>query len=107
MGGRREKGPTKRKLPVTREDIGHVYNMLDRPNPDSVTLRCAISAEWFFMLRMGVYLDLGPKRSADKELRHPLMMCEIEPPLGGRRAERSGGANEISIYIYPDRKPIG
>ena len=43
-GERREKSPPNRKLPVTTEDLNHIYNMAD---PDSVTLRCTIIIAWF------------------------------------------------------------
>ena len=98
-GARRAKGPAKRKLPVTTEDLNHIYNMADWANPDSVTVRCAIAIAWFFMLGMSEYIDGGGRASGDKT-RHPLTTDEIEPLRGGLRAEWSEGVNEISIYIY-------
>ena len=97
-GARREKGPAERKLPVTTEDLNHIYDVIDWPNPDSVTLWCTISIAWFFMLRMSEYLDRGAKTAGDNT-RRPLTTDEIEPLRDGRRAVWSAGVNEISIYI--------
>ena len=56
-GARRGKGPTKRKMPVAAGDLNKIYDAADWQNPDSVTLRRAISIAWFSMLRMGGYLE--------------------------------------------------
>ena len=98
-GARREKGPAKRKRPVTPEDINQVYSATDWNNPDSVTLWCSISIAWFFMLRMSEYVDKGPADRYGKYGRHPLRMNEIEPLSGGKRTLWSSEVDEISIYI--------
>ena len=58
MRGARAKWPAKRKLLVTTEDLDVIYNPVDWPSSDSVTLWCAISLAWFCMLRMGGVLRL-------------------------------------------------
>ena len=98
-GARREKGPAKRKLPVTTEDLNQVYMSTNWSNPDSVTLWCTISIAWFFMLRMSEYVDKGPADRYGKYGRHPLRMGEIEPLVKGKRTAWSGEVDEISIYI--------
>ena len=98
-GARREKGPAKRKLPVTTEDLNHVYNMTNWDNPDSVTLWCTVSIAWFFMLRMSEYLEKGPSDKYGRLGRRPLLMHEIEPLCGGKRVDWSGDVDEISIFI--------
>ena len=58
-GARRGKGPRKRKLHVTAEDLNCIYNKIDWGCPDSVTIWCTIAIAWFFMLRMGEYIEKG------------------------------------------------
>ena len=100
-GARREKGPTKRKLPVTADDSNCIYKKVNWDYPDSVTVWCTISIAWFFMLRMGGYLEKAPQehQSEDKATRHPLRMDEIEPMVNGRRGDWSDDIDEIAIYI--------
>ena len=107
-GARREKGPTERKLPVTAEDLNRIYNKVEWGNPDSVTLWCSLSLAWFFMLRMGEYLEKRPTEELNEDIdtRHPLQMDEIEP----YPAEE--GLNGLRMltklpYIYLDPKQIG
>ena len=100
-GARREKGPCKRKLPVTAGDLNCIYQKTNWDCPDSVTVWCAISLAWFFMLRMGGYLEKAPKEQKAQEYlrRHPLQMNEIEPLVNGKKADWSQDVGEISIYI--------
>ena len=87
-------------MPVAAEDLTQIYDATDWQNPDSVTLRCAISIAWFPMLRMGEYLEKNTRTEVGEvNLRHPLLMDEIEPMVNGTTAERSGKVGEISIYI--------
>lgn len=80
LGGRREKGPTKRKMPVTADDMEKIYDFADWGNPDSVTLWCTASIAWFFTLRRG-YMEIVPKSDEDGDvnLRHPCLTDDIEP----------------------------
>ena len=100
-GARREKGPTNRKMPVTIEDLNCIHSSVDWDNPDSVTLWCTIIIAWFFMLRMSEYLETGNQKSQcdEKRQRHPLLMSDIEPLIGGKKCEWSERVEEISIHI--------
>lgn len=42
-----EKGPTKRKPPVTAEDLDGIYNTIDRGDPDAVTMWRSVDLAWF------------------------------------------------------------
>ena len=44
---------------------------------------------------------MGPKKGTlgENDIRHPPMADEIEPMVGGRRAEWSGNVNDISTFI--------
>ena len=71
---RREKGPRRRKLPVTVEDLSRIYNKVDWDNPDSVTIWRTVSIAWFFTLRMWKYLEKTTHMDANVDYiaRHPL-----------------------------------
>ena len=100
-GARREKGPCERKLPVTVEDLNRIYDKVDWASPDSVTIWCTISIAWFFMLRMGGYLEKRTRDDQNNEYdaRHPLQTDVIEPTINGMRSYWSDDVDEIAIYI--------
>ena len=46
-GARRANGPTKRKFPVTTEDLNVIYKSIDWAHSGPATPCCAISMAWF------------------------------------------------------------
>ena len=78
-----------------------MYKKIDWDCADSVTMWCAISIAWFFMLRMGEYLEKTPSESKRRDYpqRHPLQMNEIEPLCQGKKVDWSLDVDEIAIYI--------
>ena len=46
-GATRRKGPSQRKMPVTADDLGKIYDATDWGNPDSATLWCSVDISWF------------------------------------------------------------
>ena len=47
IGARRGDGPSKRKMPVTADDLGEIYDAIDWGGPKSVTLWRSVSISWF------------------------------------------------------------
>ena len=109
LGARRGKGPAKRKMPVTAEDLNKIYEAVDWGNPDSVILRCTISIDWFSTLRMGGYLDKHTKLEdeGDVNSRRPILMEEIEPMVNGTMADWSGRWMGFPFIYIADQDRLG
>ena len=76
-GARRERGPHKRKLPVSVEDSARIYKKADWDSPDSVAIWGEIPIVWFFILRMGEYLEKPTeKRPEQGQYPAPPITCE-------------------------------
>ena len=104
LWARREKGPSRRKLPFAIADLGRIYDAIDWKGPDSAAIRCTISSdadpcyEWGYLGRGSQVNEFG------KEItRRPLQMGEIEPLLevcaliGQRRSVKYR-----SIFLFKD-----
>ena len=98
-GAWRERGPCKRKLSVTAENLNRIYDKVDWGNPGSVSIWCAISVDWFFILRMCEYLEKRARKvpNNDNVHRRPLRADEIEPLKNGQMDEWPGEINEIPL----------
>ena len=96
-GLRRAKCHTRRKRPITLEDLKVLKGMLDLKNSDQLTIWAAALLGWFFMLRMSEFTDnRGP---LPPEGRHPILISDIDPLCKGELAKWGDRVDEITIHI--------
>ena len=89
-------------MPVTADELGKIYDSAGLENPDSVTLWCAISVAWFFMLRMWGVPGEGPENGRRRRSEFATSVTYGENRTVGKwlesRMARRGGRN-IHIHI--------
>ena len=96
-GLKRAQGPTKRKLPITVEDLRALKGLLNLSDPDQLCLWTTILTGWFFMLRMSEFLVTNSKHAPPG--RHPLHMDDVQPLCEGRPTHWGAHVDEISVHI--------
>ena len=95
-GGKRNKGPPKRKLPSTAGGLEVIYQLpAVKNNVDNRILWRTVLTEWYCAMRMGEYLPTG-KANAN---RHPLHAGSIEPLVDGAKADWVPDINGVSASI--------
>ena len=81
-GLRRAKGPTKRKLPISIEDLKELSDVIDHTQIDQQIIWRAALLGWFFMLRMGERFDTNDANAPPG--RHPILVSDIDPLYRGK-----------------------
>ena len=93
----RAKGPTRRKLTISPEDMGAPNGMPELMRIDQQILLTTVLRGWFFTLRLGGLLDARNPLTPDG--RRPILVSDIDPMCGGELARLGDRVEEIMVRI--------
>ena len=96
-GLRRARGPERRKLPFSLEDLRPLKGLLNLREADQLILRTSILLGRFCMLRMSEFLTTD--KGGGSGGRHPILLNEAEPMCMGSPTNWGDHVDEVCVYI--------